>query len=45
MSTVGIVVPFILIVYGQQQIDSSLAGILMATMPISTITIVRDALN
>ena len=37
MSTVGIVAPFILIVYGQQQIDSSLAGILMATMPISTI--------
>ena len=37
MSTVGIVAPFILIAYGQQQIDSSLAGILMATMPISTI--------
>ena len=37
MSTVGIVAPFILIVYGQKNIDSSLAGILMATMPISTI--------
>ncbi len=45
MSTVGIVVPFILIVYGQQQIDSSLAGILMATMPISTIILSHFFLN
>ena len=37
MSIVGIVAPFLLISYGQIGIDSSLAGILMATMPISTI--------
>jgi len=37
MSIVGIVAPFLLISYGQINIDSSLAGILMATMPISTI--------
>ena len=37
MSMVGIVIPFLLISYGQIKIDSSLAGILMATMPISTI--------
>ena len=45
MSTVGIVAPFILIVYGQQRIDSSLAGILMATMPISTIILSHFFLN
>ena len=37
MSIVGIVAPFLLISYGQIEIDSSLAGILMATMPISTL--------
>tara|TARA_B100000965_G_C19547496_1_gene738559 strand:- start:756 stop:1445 length:690 start_codon:yes stop_codon:yes gene_type:complete len=37
MSLVGIVAPFLLISYGQIGIDSSLAGILMSTMPISTL--------
>ena len=37
MSLVGIVAPFLLIAYGQKNIDSSLAGILMSTMPISTL--------
>ncbi len=37
MSLVGIVVPFIAIITGQKHIDSAMAGILMATMPISTI--------
>ena len=37
MSIVGIVAPFLLISYGQLGIDSSLAGILMSTMPISTL--------
>tara|TARA_B100001564_G_scaffold357060_1_gene372507 strand:+ start:1058 stop:1972 length:915 start_codon:yes stop_codon:yes gene_type:complete len=37
MSVVGIVAPFLLISYGQIGIDSSLAGILMSTMPISTL--------
>ncbi len=37
MSVVGIVAPFLLISYGQMGIDSSLAGILMSTMPISTL--------
>jgi drug/metabolite transporter (DMT)-like permease len=37
MSIVGIVAPFLLISYGQIGIDSSLAGILMSTMPISTL--------
>lgn len=37
MSIVGIVAPFLLISYGQMDIDSSLAGILMSTMPISTL--------
>ena len=37
MSLVGIVAPFLLISYGQMGIDSSLAGILMSTMPISTL--------
>ena len=37
MSTVGIVAPFLMISYGQIGIDSSLAGILMSPMPISTL--------
>ena len=37
MSTIGIVAPFLMISYGQIGIDSSLAGILMSTMPISTL--------
>ena len=37
MSFIGIVSPFLLIAYGQKEIDSSLAGILMSTMPISTL--------
>ena len=37
MSLVGIVVPFIAIINGQRNIDSAMAGILMATMPITTI--------
>jgi len=37
MSLVGIVIPFIAIITGQENIDSAMAGILMATMPISTI--------
>lgn len=37
MSLVGIVVPFIAIIHGQKHIDSAMAGILMATMPISTV--------
>tara|TARA_Y100000389_G_scaffold143411_1_gene141661 strand:- start:7906 stop:8787 length:882 start_codon:yes stop_codon:yes gene_type:complete len=37
MSLVGIVIPFIAIITGQRNIDSAMAGILMATMPISTI--------
>tara|TARA_Y100000768_G_scaffold376511_1_gene348656 strand:- start:175 stop:1056 length:882 start_codon:yes stop_codon:yes gene_type:complete len=37
MSLVGIVIPFIAIINGQRNIDSAMAGILMATMPISTI--------
>ena len=37
MSLVGIVIPFIAIIHGQRNIDSAMAGILMATMPISTI--------
>ncbi len=36
-SLVGIVIPFIAIINGQRNIDSAMAGILMATMPISTI--------
>ncbi len=39
MSLVGIVAPFLLISYGQIGIDSSLAGILMSTMPISTLVL------
>lgn len=37
MSLVGIVIPFIAIINGQKYIDSAMAGILMATMPITTI--------
>ena len=37
MSVIGIVAPFLHISYGQMGIDSSLAGILMSTMPISTL--------
>ena len=37
MSLVGIVIPFIAIITGPTNIDSAMAGILMATMPISTI--------
>ena len=37
MSLVGIVITFIAIITGQKNIDSAMAGILMATMPISTI--------
>ena len=37
MSLVGIVIPFIAIITGQKNIDRAMAGILMATMPISTI--------
>ena len=39
MSLVGIVIPFIAIITGQKNIDSAMAGILMATMPISTIVL------
>ena len=39
MSIIGIVAPFLLISYGQMGIDSSLAGILMSTMPISTLVL------
>jgi drug/metabolite transporter (DMT)-like permease len=37
MSLIGIVIPFIAIINGQRNIDSAMAGILMATMPITTI--------
>ena len=37
MSVFGIVAPFLLIIHGQKNIDSSMAGILMSTMPISTL--------
>ena len=37
ISLVGIVIPFIAIINGQRNIDSAMAGILMATMPITTI--------
>ena len=45
MSIVGIVAPFLLISYGQIGIDSSLAGILMSTMPISTLILSHFFLN
>mgnify|MGYP001497111131 CR=1 FL=1 len=45
MSIVGIVFPFILIAYGQKNIDSSLAGILMSIMPISTLILSHFFLN
>ncbi len=37
MSLVGNVIPFLLIAWGQQSIDSGLAGILMAVMPLTTL--------
>ena len=45
MSIVGIVAPFLLISYGQIGIDSSLAGILMSTMPISTLILAHFFLD
>lgn len=39
MSLVGNVVPFLLISWGQQSIDSGLAGILMAVMPLTTLVL------
>ena len=36
-AVIGNVVPFILISWGQEQIDSGLAAILMATMPLTTV--------
>jgi drug/metabolite transporter (DMT)-like permease len=39
MAMVGNVVPFSLIAWGQQRIDSGLAGILMAVMPLATIVL------
>ena len=41
MSLVGIVIPFIAIITGQKNIDSAMAGILMATMPISTLSLIH----
>ncbi len=37
MALVGNCIPFLLISWGQQRIDSGLAGILMAIMPLSTV--------
>jgi drug/metabolite transporter (DMT)-like permease len=45
MSIVGIVAPFLFIAYGQQNIDSALAGILMSVMPISTLMLAHLFLN
>ena len=45
MSIVGIVAPFLFIVYGQKNLDSSLAGILMAIMPISTLVLAHSFLS
>ncbi|MEC9205942.1 MAG: DMT family transporter [Pseudomonadota bacterium] len=45
MSIVGIVAPFLLIAYGQKNIDSSLAGVLMSVMPISTLALAHLFLN
>jgi drug/metabolite transporter (DMT)-like permease len=39
MAVVGNAVPFWLIAFGQQSIDSGLAGILMAVMPLTTIVL------
>lgn len=39
MSVVGYALPFMLISWGQQRIDSGLAGILMAVMPLATLTL------
>ena len=45
MSIIGIVVPFLFIAHGQKNIDSALAGILMATMPISTLILAHFYLS
>lgn len=45
MSVIGIVVPFLLIAHGQKNIDSALAGILMSTMPISTLILAHFFLS
>ena len=37
MAVVGNVLPFLLISWGQQRVDSGLAGILMAVMPLATL--------
>lgn len=39
MAVVGNVLPFMLISWGQQRIDSGLAGILMAVMPLTTMVL------
>lgn len=39
MAIVGNVLPFLLISWGQQRIDSGLAGILMAVMPLTTLVL------
>lgn len=39
MAVVGNVLPFMLISWGQQRIDSGLAGILMAVMPLTTLVL------
>ncbi|MFN3987365.1 MAG: DMT family transporter [Rhodocyclaceae bacterium] len=39
MAVVGNALPFILISWGQQRIDSGLAGILMAVMPLTTLVL------
>jgi drug/metabolite transporter (DMT)-like permease len=39
MALVGNAVPFFLITWGQQRIDSGLAGILMAVMPLTTLVL------
>lgn len=43
IALIGNVVPFMLISWGQQTIDSSLAGILMAVMPLFTLVLARIA--
>lgn len=39
MAVVGNVLPFMLITWGQQRVDSGLAGILMAVMPLATLVL------
>lgn len=39
MAIIGNVLPFLLISWGQQRIDSGLAGILMAVMPLTTLVL------